>query len=181
MLFTAHDVVLAQAAVHFAASTRYCDQAKLMSLLYLFDVGHYRQTGRSATNAVYMAQLKGPFNPVLAVQLRSPSGPLASFVQPDPAAPSGVAAPILLPQRHFSHIDLTPRHMELLSTLSAQYADHTAAEISQEVFAKSSAWRTLLANGADTPIDYAIAVRERFKYAALVHGATLPAAAAAGH
>lgn len=153
---------LLQAIVFFAGNTQACGKIKLFKLLYLFDFGHFQQTGKSATGLDYQAWKFGPVPVELMEEWEELGGDLAQLVHIEQERVidynrqtvklnAGVA---------FDPEPFSPRQLQIMSTLARQYEDTRSPKMIDVTHAQNGAWDKVWQNGqgAQKPIPYALAL-----------------------
>lgn len=166
MTLSRTDFVLTEAGTYFATHTHGCDVAKLTVLLYLLDLEHFRQTGRTATTAQYIARPDGPFIPGLVELLTQPDPRAAAFLRLDRGL--GLGRPLVKSTRQFSTMDITSRHLHILSDLAARYADSFAEEIVAQALRTAPAYQALLVGPGERPISFSFVATDRARYSEMV-------------
>lgn len=160
------DHVLTDAGTYFASCTHACDVPKLSALLYLFDLEHFRQTGRPATAAQYIARAEGPFIPGLQELLSEQDARAASFLRIDGGF--GLGRPLVKSLRQFSSLDMTPRQLSILAELAAAHADSFAEEIVAQAFRTAPAYQALLVGPGEQRVSFPFVASDRTRYATIV-------------
>ena len=160
------DHVLTDAGTYFASYTHACDVQKLSALLYLFDLEHFRQTGPPATAAKYIARRDGPFIPGLQELLSEQDARAASFLRIDSDA--GLGRPLVKSLRQFSSLDMTPRHLSILTELANAHADSFAEEIVAQALRTAPAYQTLLVGPGEQMVSFPFVASDPTRYATMV-------------
>lgn len=145
---------LLHAALFFAQHTERLSAKKLFELLYLLDVRHFEQTGRTVTGSRYLAFDHGPVADEVAAELYSPHADMAALLRVD----SGV---VNQSERHNvrpadgASVDsdvFSPRQMSLLREIAAKWRTSAYQDIDVSML-DHGAWRNAIGAGRATPID----------------------------
>ncbi len=135
---------LLNAIVFFVTNTRNCYKLKLFKLLFYFDFGIYRQTGRSVTGLRYFAWPLGPVPNDLVDELKAPRPDFARavFVHEEGAADPDLPGPRLMirGRKKFDETVFTQRELDMLEHLADVFRDATASMMTEATHLAGEPW-----------------------------------------
>jgi hypothetical protein len=134
-----------QALLYFSRATTRLWAKKAFKLLYLLDVLHFQETGRTATGCQYSAHGMGPCADELAIELWSPKPDLTELFDVTLTITAGKEEHMIAPKpaAKFNDDVLSTRHMRLLTKVADQYKDAEHAQIDVTAV-DNGAWRAAL-------------------------------------
>lgn len=135
---------LLNAIIFFVKNTRRCNKLKLFKLLFSFDFGIYRETGRSPTGLEYRAWPMGPVPAKLYAELEAPDQDMKTVLKitaagADPDFPNKRML-TFMPRREFDDGCFTKREMRILRQVAEVYQDATADQMSEASHLRGQPW-----------------------------------------
>ncbi|HYG07710.1 MAG TPA: Panacea domain-containing protein [Stenotrophomonas sp.] len=152
---------LINAAIFFAANTRYCGKIKLIKLLYLLDFEHFRQTGRSVTGLEYRAMKMGPVPMELFEEWEALEPDFAEAIQIVPEQVFDYCRDSVRPKREFDASHFTRRELRLMEQLSVRFNTDFSQPLINVTHTERGPWDAIWDNGRGNleKIPYALAVQ----------------------
>lgn len=132
------------AIIFFVKNTHHCNKLKLFKLLFSFDFGIYRETGRSPTGLDYFAWPKGPVPAKLYEELEAPEQDMKAALTitaagSDPDFPNKRML-TFRPRHEFDDGCFTKREVRVLRIVAEIYRDATADQMSEASHLRGQPW-----------------------------------------
>lgn len=153
---------LINAAIFFAANTRYCGKIKLIKLLYLLDFEHYRQTGAPVTGLEYRAMKMGPVPMALFEEWDSLEPDFAEAIDIVPEQVINYVRETVRPRRDFDDSHFTRRELRLMEQLAERFRTDYSQPMINVTHAERGPWKAIWDNGRGSleRIPYALAIQD---------------------
>ena len=153
---------LINAAIYFAANTRYCGKIKLIKLLYLLDFEHYRQTGISVTGLEYRAMKMGPVPMELYQEWDALEADFAEAIDIVPQKVVDYVRESVVPKREFDDSHFSRREMRLMRDLAARFREDFSRPMIGVTHEERGPWAAIWDNGRGylERIPFALAIRD---------------------
>lgn len=156
---------LINAIIYFAENTSKCGKTKLFKLLYLMDVAHYQQTGRSMTGQDYYAWQLGPVPLTLDNELDNEElteNSIWDSIELSPEREINYLRLKVVPKKKFDSDHFTKREINILAELAGKYRDSTAKEMVEITHDKDGAWARVFnsGNGQYEKIPFELTLRD---------------------
>ena len=158
---------LLNAVLFFAQNTRFCNNTKLLKLLYHLDFIHFKQTGYPSIGLTYYTYKDGPVPVRFWKEIQHgtvPSDFSGKFKikikegYPKPSDKEYEFIALTDPDLSF----FTPREREILLDLAQKYKTKSATQISEETHLQRQPWHTTkMTNGSNKRIDYLLCLDEQ--------------------
>jgi uncharacterized phage-associated protein len=147
MLITHERDKLINAIVYFAENTEHFGKTKLFKLLYLLDIEHYRQTGRSVTGLDYYAWKLGPVPIALDEEIEEPAADLDAAVTMQPEQVFNHTRMRIIAIQNFDSSYFSKRELRLLECLAEKYKNCFAKDMVDVTHSKGDPWDRVYADG----------------------------------
>lgn len=151
---------LVNTIVFFARNTNHCGKTKLIKLLYLFDVAHYRETGLSATGLEYRAWKMGPVPLALYQEWDALEADLAAAIDIVPVPVFDYDREQVRAKAEFDPERFTKRELKILNELAARYRDEYSIPLVELTHREGGAWAKIWDSGRgdNDRIPYALSI-----------------------
>jgi uncharacterized phage-associated protein len=160
MLIHTHREKLINSIVFFAWNTKHCGKVKLFKLLYLLDFNHFRETGRSVTNADYLAWKMGPVPSELVQEWDEPEADLAQAFDIVPQKVIDYTRELVVAKVQFDDSQFTKRELRIMQELANRFRDDYAMPMVNVTHQERGPWAKIWdeGRGNNTRIPYVLAV-----------------------
>lgn len=151
MLKTYERDKLINAIIFFAQNTEHCGKTKLFKLLFLLDLEHYNQTGRTITGQDYYAWPLGPVPEELNKEIELDEAPIPSIWDAIVIKPEPVYIHTLLkivPTREFEPGYFSRRELSILDNIAKAHRHKTAQQMIELTHEHNGPWHKVYLEGA---------------------------------
>ena len=155
---------LFNAIIYFSNNTKYCHKLKLMKLLYYLDFWHFKETGRSVTNQIYLAWEKGPVPPQVFREISPANNPddLSQFLFVEENVTDEVTGNRRLdikPKKEFNEKIFTKREIIILKKVAEVFLEARGEQMTDSTHLFNAPWdKTVREKGKNAIIDYKLSL-----------------------